>query len=201
MNRILTSIVLVGLSLFPPCCLGFSLQMSANKVVCLNVKLSVKPGRREDFLKEIQNDAKQTMATEPGAVQFVLGEDRETTNVFYLHEQYTTSEDLDIHQKTPHFIEWTKFKETDPFTEPPVVDLYYGIHEAEKAPMRPAFCLNVELCIKPEVREEFLKVRAFPAILSSIVLSKLTSLIHTHHAHYPLSNNKTINARHTTHYR
>jgi hypothetical protein len=43
--------------------------------IALNVKVSVKPERREDFLKIIQYDAEQTLLTEPGALQFTVGED------------------------------------------------------------------------------------------------------------------------------
>jgi (4S)-4-hydroxy-5-phosphonooxypentane-2,3-dione isomerase len=126
--------------------------------VALNVKISVKPERRAEFLQVISNDAKQTVAVEPGALQFALGEDVEEEHIFYFHEQYQTIGDFEFHKTTPHFKEWNDFCATDPFVTPPVVELFQCTHEAVKVPPRPAFCLNVELCIQPERREEFLTV-------------------------------------------
>lgn len=126
--------------------------------VALNVKISVKPERRAEFLHVITNDAQQTVAVEPGALQFALGEDAEDEHIFYFHEQYQTTDDFEFHKTTPHFKEWNDFCATDPFVTPPVVKLFQCTHEAVKVPPRPAFCLNVELCIQPERREEFLTV-------------------------------------------
>lgn len=84
--------------------------------IALNVRVAVKPERRDEFLKVIQKDAQQTVAAEPEALQFTLGEDTETPNVFYFHEQYKNMEALEYHKKTPHFIEWNDFCATDPFT-------------------------------------------------------------------------------------
>ena len=126
--------------------------------IALNVKVSVKPERREDFLNVIQYDAEQTLLTEPGALQFTVGEDVESANVFYFHEQYKTMKDVDFHKGTPHFQKWVEFQATDPFTEALTVDLYQCNHDPTPVPMRPAYCLNVQLCIQPDVRDEFLKV-------------------------------------------
>jgi autoinducer 2-degrading protein len=127
----------------------------------LNAKLSVKPEHRDEFLKAVQYDGVQTVATEPGALQFVLGEDTETENTFYLHEQYQSKEGLDLHGTTEHYAKWTQFEESsDPWADgtKPLLEFYTTTHEARKVPIRAAFCLNVRLCIKPEVRDEFLKV-------------------------------------------
>lgn len=124
----------------------------------MNIKVPIKPERREEFLRIIQNDQKQTLETEPEALQFVIGEDIDEPNTFYLHEQYTSKDGFAEHEKTAHFADLAKFVGTEPFSSPPVIEKYDGTHEAEKIPVRSAFCLNVELCIKPEVREEFLKV-------------------------------------------
>jgi (4S)-4-hydroxy-5-phosphonooxypentane-2,3-dione isomerase len=142
-------------------CLFFLHPMSTTAFsgpIALNVKVSVKPERREDFLKIIQYDAEQTLLTEPGALQFTVGEDVESANIFYFHEQYRTIQDVDFHKSTPHFLKWVEFQTTDPFTEPLMVDLYQCNHEPTPVPMRPAYCLNVQLCIQPEARDEFLKV-------------------------------------------
>jgi quinol monooxygenase YgiN len=127
-------------------------------VAGLNVKLNVKPDRRVEFLDVITMDGKETLANEPGALQFVMGEDTSTENIFYLHEQYKSQEDLKYHESTPHFKKWQEFCATNPFQEDPIKDVYECQHDPVKIPVRSAFSLNVELCIKPQVREEFLKV-------------------------------------------
>jgi autoinducer 2-degrading protein len=138
-------------------CRHFHVTMSFS-VVALNVKLNIKPDRRVEFLDVIQMDGAETIAKEPGALQFVLGEDTSTDNIFYLHEQYKTLDDFRYHEATPHYAKWKAFCATGPFTEDPIVDIYKCKHDAVKVPVRAAFSLNVELCIKPEVMEEFLKV-------------------------------------------
>lgn len=128
---------------------------------CLNVRVDVKPDQRQAFLDAITNDGKQAIATEPNALQYVIGEDTETPNRFYLHEQYKTKADFEFHQTTEHYKQWKEFGATnDPWAEgtTPIVQFYQGSHKERKVPIRPAFCLNVELCIKPEVRDKFIRV-------------------------------------------
>jgi quinol monooxygenase YgiN len=103
---------------------SLSTTPATTKVFALNVTLNVKPERRNDFLAVIIHDKKQTLATEPGAIQFVVGEDVASPNTFYLHEQYQTKDDFDHHTKTEHYATWKKFCNEDPFTSAPVVNLY-----------------------------------------------------------------------------
>merc|ERR1712071_585512 len=65
-----------------------------------------------------------------------------------------------VHTKTSHFLEWQMFEETDPFVEGGelVADRFFGTNEPKKIPHRKAYCRNVELCIKPSFRGEFMKV-------------------------------------------
>lgn len=132
--------------------------MSLQKPFALNVRLDVKPERRDDFLQIIQNDQSNTVAKEPDALQFVVGEDVDSPNTFYLHEQYKSEDAFKYHTETPHYAEWKKFCDSEPFSVAPVVDFYLCTHEAEKIPIRTAFCLNVELNIQPKVRNKFLEV-------------------------------------------
>jgi autoinducer 2-degrading protein len=146
--------LLAIVSLFFPGCLAFS-QM---RPFALNVQFDVAPEHRDEFLKIIKYDGAQTLATEEGALQFVVGEDVETPNRFFLHELYKAKEDFLKHQKTEHYAKLSKFKEADPWVADPVVVFFEGTHELVQIPCRPAFCLNVKLMIKEEVREEFLRV-------------------------------------------
>ena len=132
---------------------------TGEKLFCLNVKLCIKPERREEFLANIANNQKGTTTTEPLAVTYLWGEDESTPNTFHFFEQYKGREGFEAHQKAPHFAKWEELASSDPFSAPPVVSLY-----TEALPGRPGkatgdgskFCLNVALHVKPERREEFL---------------------------------------------
>jgi quinol monooxygenase YgiN len=59
-------------------------------LLCLNVRLTVKPERREEFLREIAADQRGTMRDEPLARRMLVGEDEDAPNTFHLHEQART---------------------------------------------------------------------------------------------------------------
>eukprot|EP00527_Entomoneis_sp_CCMP2396_P005456 CAMPEP_0198140076 /NCGR_PEP_ID=MMETSP1443-20131203/3287_1 /TAXON_ID=186043 /ORGANISM="Entomoneis sp., Strain CCMP2396" /LENGTH=216 /DNA_ID=CAMNT_0043802393 /DNA_START=62 /DNA_END=712 /DNA_ORIENTATION=+ len=131
--------------------------LSFSGPIGVSVKICVQPKRREEFLRVILADAAQTLKMEPDSLQFTVGEDIEIPNQFYFHEQYKSMQDFEYHKTTSHFMEWKDFCGTDPFITNPVVHIFQCNHEPVDVPQRhPAFCLNVELCIKPNVRDEFL---------------------------------------------
>ena len=59
-------------------------------MLCLNVRFTVKPERREEFLREITADQRGTMRDEPLARRMLVGEDEAAPNTFHLHEQART---------------------------------------------------------------------------------------------------------------
>lgn len=119
--------------------------------------MTLKPERREEFLIMMQANAKQTSQTEPGALQFVYGLDTLDENVYHVHEQYRSKSDFDFHCTTPHFLVSKKFVDTEPFTDA-TIRIYQGLHKPVKIEQIVAYCVHVELCVKPEFREEFLVV-------------------------------------------
>ncbi|GFH53254.1 hypothetical protein CTEN210_09730 [Chaetoceros tenuissimus] len=132
------------------------------KPYAVNLKFSVKPSRREDFLSLIKDNQRKTLELEPASLQYTVGEDLSKPNTFYIHEQFIGAEGFDAHRAMDHAGDWAAFKSSDPFEEggEPVLDFYYGDHEIEDLPnTRPVICygMHVELCIKPDVREEFLE--------------------------------------------
>ncbi len=127
----------------------------------VNVELHLRPERKNEFLQIISYDAQQTMQTEPGAVQFTVGADTLEDDKFHLHEQYVTKDDFDHHCTTTHFQSWQAFCDTQPFVTDPIVQCYQCLQDrvvTEPPTASGVYCLNVELCIRPEVREEFLAV-------------------------------------------
>ena len=52
---------------------------------CLNVKLCVRPERRDEFIACIRDNQKGTLSTEPLAVEYVWGEDVAQPNTFHFY--------------------------------------------------------------------------------------------------------------------
>ena len=90
----------------------------------LNVKLFVKPERREAFLACIKANERGTLTTEPLACVYAWGECTKEPNTFHFHEQYLGKEGFDAHAATPHFADWEAFAATDPFTKEPEVSFF-----------------------------------------------------------------------------
>lgn len=131
--------------------------ISPTMVIALNVKFVVKPEHKEDLLCLLKTDGEQTLATEPGALQFVLGQDTTHANVIHLHEQYRNMEAVQYHRETAHFLAYREFCSTvQPFQEEPVIHVYECQHDSLSISPRAVFCLNVESCVKPELRDEFM---------------------------------------------
>ena len=91
---------------------------------CVNMALFLKPERVEDFLKVILDDQEATLRLEPGARQFTVGRSPTDPTRFFLHEEFDSVEAIGEHRKTEHYARWAEFKNTDPFTQPPITDTY-----------------------------------------------------------------------------
>lgn len=96
----------------------------AEPSVYLNVRMGVKPERRDEFLSVIRNNQKGTLGTEPLAKVYTWGEDPEVPNLFHFHEEYIGEAGRAAHNAAPHFAVWEDFVATDPFTSEPVVYAY-----------------------------------------------------------------------------
>jgi len=134
----------------------------------VNLKLKIKEERRKDFLSLIKNNQKETLDLEPASLQYVIGEDIDTSNTFYIHEEFIGINGFDVHSNMLHNADWVKFKNSNSFVKggEPMLNFYYDDAfqfedvNPQKIPIRSAFCVHVELCIKPEERNEFLNVIA-----------------------------------------
>jgi len=101
-----------------------STSADADGLYCLNVKISIKPERREEFIGCIEANQKGTLTMEPLALTYLWGEDDSTPNTFHFFEQYRGREGFVAHTQTPHFADWETFVATEPFSEPPAVTFY-----------------------------------------------------------------------------
>jgi quinol monooxygenase YgiN len=135
----------------------------------INVRFSVKKERKDEFLAVMRSNMNQTMNKEPNALQFVIGQDVDDNDSFYLHEEYRSRKDhSDPHSKTEYYNDCMTFFATNPFTEPHQADEFVLLHEAPSEKIIPSlsslssgiFCVNARLCIRPELREEFVGILA-----------------------------------------
>lgn len=101
---------------------------------CVNVCFTLKEGKMDEFLKVILADQKATRASEPGNLEFVIGEDTSDPNTFHLYEKYKGEAGFQAHLKTPHFEEWDKFVKSEPFVKGPEVLFYHEV--PLKAPLK-----------------------------------------------------------------
>ena len=133
----------------------------------LNVKMSIRPEKREAWLEQIKDDQFHTRRNEQGNLQFAITEDETTPNTFYLHEQYLDESAYEEHIKTPHFVRYDNFcKAENPFTPDGEMELslFSPLGEgsdwskSKRDIPKTAFCVTVNLYPKIELREAFLEV-------------------------------------------
>jgi len=159
----------LGLLSIVVCCLLQSPLVSSfpiiMPVVAANIKFCVKPELEDEFLQRLQEDASQTR-DEPGALQFVVGQDVSKANTFHVHLQFKTQEAFEFHRLTPHSVQFATFCE-QALAEDPVANFFHCQHEPQVVAPRPnAYCLHVESCIKPELRDEFVALMQQHQVLS-----------------------------------
>ena len=104
-------------------------------VLCLNVRFTVKPERRDEFLREIDADQRGTMSNEPLAKVMLVGEDVSAPNTFHLHEQFCCGrEGFKAHLAAPHFQPWQAFVDSEPFTDGLISASYYPMGSVASDP-------------------------------------------------------------------
>ena len=134
-----------------------SRSVSLSKTFSMNARVSLKPEFRDEFLRIMKHNAKETLEKEPGALTFTLGEDPHETNVFFFHTRYTCQADFEHHKTTPHFAAYKTFSAFDPYAERAVVQFFECPGPATNVrPPRAIVCRDIELCIKPAFRKLFL---------------------------------------------
>lgn len=129
---------------------------SISPLYCLNVRLAVKPDRRDEFLECIEANQRGTWG-EPLAVTYVFGEDEDSPNVFHFHERYQGKEGFEAHTLTDHFADWKEFEGSEPLTEPPKVEFFTESIADSDTSRGSNYCLNGRLVVKPDRRDDFLE--------------------------------------------
>jgi len=104
-----------------------SVKVPVRSAYCVDVELCIDAAVRDEFLDVIQENARGSNEDEPLCLQYTWGEDINTPNIFYFHEEYLGKEGFDAHAASEHFAKWETFAATEPFTKPPVVSFYKTI--------------------------------------------------------------------------
>ncbi len=72
----------------------------------LVVQMTVRPGRREEFLAGMAANAEASVRDEPGCLRFDVCSVDGDENRFLLYELYTDADAFAAHKAVPHFAEW-----------------------------------------------------------------------------------------------
>lgn len=72
----------------------------------LLVTMQVQSEHREAFLESMLDDARGSVADEPGCLRFDVLQDSKDSNRIYLYEAYRDEAAFQEHLKAPHFIRW-----------------------------------------------------------------------------------------------
>jgi autoinducer 2-degrading protein len=75
-------------------------------VFSLMVQMTVRPGRREEFLAGMAANAESSVRDEPGCLRFDVCSVDGETNRFLLYELYADAQAFAAHKATPHFATW-----------------------------------------------------------------------------------------------
>jgi quinol monooxygenase YgiN len=76
------------------------------------VKVRVKPGERERFLRAVEHDALASEKDEPGCYRFNVLQDASDADVYYFYEVYEDQAALERHRTTPHYAVWRAAADT-----------------------------------------------------------------------------------------
>jgi len=142
----------VGTPEFPGCLFPYKKPYGVNKI------LTIRPENRDKCIELMKKDQEQTLSNEPGALQFMIGEDTTTPNMILSYEEYKSYDDYLAHKKTSWYGDWLKFGDSNPWAEggEQVTKTYTVENGApERVGKRDAYCLNVEMIVNDDQLEVF----------------------------------------------
>jgi (4S)-4-hydroxy-5-phosphonooxypentane-2,3-dione isomerase len=75
------------------------------------VSVRVKPDRRDEFLKAIEEDSRGSREDEPGCLRFDVLQDASDPNHFFFYEVYRDEAALKAHREAPHYQVWVAVRD------------------------------------------------------------------------------------------
>jgi autoinducer 2-degrading protein len=70
------------------------------------VQMQARPGKRDEFLAAMGENAASSVRDEPGCRRFDVCSVADDEHRFVLYEHYTDAAAFDAHRATPHFLRW-----------------------------------------------------------------------------------------------
>lgn len=135
----------------------------------VNVKMSVKPEKRDAWLTACADNIRHTR-NEEGNLQCSISQAVDDPNMFYFHERFVDDAAYHKHRDSPHFAKYSEFENTEqPLNAWPEYCFFTPLGEGEDGSPEqlrtipetiPAYCVTVNVYPTLEAREEFLRVLA-----------------------------------------
>ena len=75
-------------------------------MLALIVSLRIKPDRRDEFLRAIEEDGRGSREDEPGCLRFDVLQDAADPNHYFFYEIYRDEAALEAHRAAPHYQIW-----------------------------------------------------------------------------------------------
>jgi quinol monooxygenase YgiN len=97
------------------------------------VSVRVKPQRREDFLRAIEEDARGSREDEPGCLRFDVLQDGDDPDHYYFYEVYRDEAALDAHRAAPHYQGWAEAVASGVLAEPALITRTASVFPSDAA--------------------------------------------------------------------
>jgi quinol monooxygenase YgiN len=78
----------------------------AQPTFAIAVTFEIKPEHADDFRKRVLQQARDSVAKEPGCCQFDVLQDESSPTTFFLYETYVNAQAFEAHRQTPHFADF-----------------------------------------------------------------------------------------------
>ena len=75
-------------------------------MISIFVSIKVNPGYRDRFIEATLDDARGSVADEPGCFRFDVLQDDSDPNLTHLYEVYANEAALEAHRQAPHYETW-----------------------------------------------------------------------------------------------
>ncbi len=84
------------------------------------VTIDIKPGSKDEFVAATLENARNSVAHEPGCYQFDVVQDEQKPSRIYLYEVYRDKSAFEVHMNMSHYLAWRDIVK-DLFATPPVL--------------------------------------------------------------------------------
>ena len=102
-------------------------------MIGLVVSVRVKPERREEFLRVVEEDGRGSREDEPGCLRFDVLQDGGDPDHYFFYEIYRDEDAVAAHRQAPHYQPWSAFVASGGLQSPPEVAKCQTLFPADDA--------------------------------------------------------------------